>query len=96
MHSYDARRPASPVSSASQATHGVVSSSTSGRDDHSPIPQCSSSSYPCHTFQGGDEIENSEESEYFSPSTPGGSNGANYRYQRTSTPNGRERKRVLR
>ena len=43
-----------------------------------------------------DEIENSEESEYFSPSTPGGSNNSNYRYQRAATPNGRERKRVLR
>lgn len=107
MHSYDEvssasgsrNRRASPVSSAGQAAHGVVSSSTS-RDDHSPLPQCSSSSYPCHTFQG-DEIENSEESEYFSPSTPGGGNGGNngtssFRYQRTSTPNGRERKRVLR
>ena len=44
-----------------------------------------------------DEIENSEESEYFSPSTPGGGgNNSNYRYQRAATPNGRERKRVLR
>ena len=42
-----------------------------------------------------DEIENSEESEYFSPSTPGGTT-SNYRYQRAATPNGRERKRVLR
>ena len=45
-----------------------------------------------------DEIENSEESEYFSPSTPGGAstNSSYGRYQRAATPNGRERKRVLR
>ena len=48
----------------------------------------------------GDEIENSEESEYFSPQTPNNNGGASgsssYRYPRNSTPNGRERKRVLR
>ena len=50
-------------------------------------------SFMCYS----DEIENSEESEYFSPSTPGGGgNNSNYRYQRAATPNGRERKRVLR
>ena len=47
-------------------------------------------------FFVGDEIENSEESEYFSPETPGNNNTSNYRYPRNSTPNGRERKRVLR
>ena len=55
MHSYDEQgrpRRTSPVSSAGQAAHGVVSSSTSGREDQSPIPQCSSSSYSCHTFGG--------------------------------------------
>ena len=73
-----------------------MSSSTNSRDDRSPVPQCSSSGFPCHSSYGGDEIENSEESEYFSPATPG-NNGASYRFQRnTSTPNARERKRVLR
>ena len=50
MHSYEERpRRTSPVSSGQ--TVGVVSSST-GREDQSPIPQCSSSSYSCHTFGG--------------------------------------------
>ena len=58
-------------------------------------------------FYLGDEIENSEESEYFSPETPtpnnnggsapSGGGASSYRYPRnSSTPNGRERKRVLR
>jgi len=89
----------SPVTSsnAGQTTHGIVSSSTSSnRDERSPIPQCSSSGYPCHSSFGGDEIENSEESEYFSPSTPSNNGSAAYQFQRnSSTPNARERKRVL-
>lgn len=84
---------------------GVVSSSTgaaaagvSTRDDHSPVPQCSSSGFACHSSFAGDEIENSEESEFFAAETGSnnGGSGASYRYSRNSTPNGRERKRVLR
>jgi len=107
MHPYDmdspssSRRRASPTSSgATSATpHSVVSSTTltHSRDELSPVPQCSSSGFGCSSHSGyPDEIENSEESEYFSPSTPGGGgNNSNYRYQRAATPNGRERKRVL-
>jgi len=98
----------SPVtSSIAQSAHGVVSSTSNNRDDRSPVPQCSSSGFACHSSSfGGDEIENSEESEYFSPETPNpnnnggsapsGGGASSYRYPRnSSTPNGRERKRVL-
>merc|ERR1719412_3574639 len=89
----------SPVtSSVGQSAHGVVSSST--RDDQSPpLAHCSSSGFACHSSFAGDEIENSEESECFSPPTPNNNGAASasntYRYPRNSTPNGRERKRVL-
>ncbi len=79
--------------------NNVVSSTSTGREDSSPVPQCSSSSFGgggcpggSGNFQTGDEIENSDESEFYANSASG------YRYPRNSTPvsNGRERKRVLR